>query len=399
MNSKLLGSILIIAGSSIGAGMLAMPISTAGIGFIISTLLLILLWFITYYTAILMVKVYQYNPASDGFDSLTRKYTNFFVNRIAGLSLMFLIYALTAAYMTGGGTILKTSIDSLFKTELDRHLAIILFAVLFGGIVVIGTKSIDFITKGLFSIKLVFLALLIFLMFPLVQSDNLLNLPLHQGLLLTAIPPIFTSFGFHGSIPTIVNYLGGDKKLLNKVFLYGSLLPLVIYLVWQLVVLGSLDQTSFMEILKEEEQLNGLILSIRQIAESAYIETLFSLFAAAALGTSFLGVSVGLFDYYKDLLKGKKKNLLTPLAGGLTFLPPLGFALFYPQGFIKALGFAAIAGVILALIIPTVLYIKAMQYHKQQINLFHKIAIALTLSISITIIISQFLIVFKVFQS
>ena len=112
MNSKLIGSILIIAGSSIGAGMLAMPITSAGVGLIGTSFLLFFIWFIMCYTAILMLRVYNFNSPSDGFDTLTKKYTNYAVNRIAGLSLMFLIYALTAAYMTGGGTILKTNIEA-----------------------------------------------------------------------------------------------------------------------------------------------------------------------------------------------------------------------------------------------------------------------------------------------
>ena len=39
----------------------------------------------------------------------------------------------------------------------------------------------------------------------------------------------------------------------------------------------------------------------------------------------------------------------------VTFAPPLGFALFYPQGFIMALGYAAIALVILAIFLPVIM--------------------------------------------
>ena len=40
------------------------------------------------------------------------------------------------------------------------------------------------------------------------------------------------------------------------------------------------------------------------------------------------------------------------ITAAITFVPPLGFALFYPQGFITALGYAAIALVILAIFLP-----------------------------------------------
>jgi len=390
MNSKLIGSISIIAGSSIGGGMLAMPITSAGVGFIGTSILLGVIWFAMCYTALLMVKVYDYNSPSDGFNTLTKKYAGSFINKLAGFSLLFLIYGLTAAYMSGGGTIVKATIDNLFETNFNTYGAILLFSLLFGGIVVIGTRWVDWLTRGLFIAKLICLVLLVALLFPFIKQINLLNSPLSVGLTLTAIPAVFTSFGFHGSIPSIVNYLDGNKKLLNRAFILGSLAPLVIYLVWQVAVLGSMDQTRFMQLLTDNSALKGLILSIREMADSPHIETLFSLFAATALGTSFLGVSIGLFDYYKDILKKKSNTLIITSASGLlTFVPPLLFALFYPEGFILALGYAAIAGVILALFIPQYLYLKAMAYHQKKISLLQRIIIGLIFILAIVIIIAQ----------
>ncbi|WP_353118752.1 aromatic amino acid transporter [Myroides odoratus] len=390
MNSKLLGSILIIAGSCIGGGMLAMPITSAGVGFWGTTLLLFIIWFAMCYTALLMIRIYDYNESTDGFNTLTKKYTGPFINKLAGFSLMFLIYGLTAAYMSGGGTILKTNIDLLLDTDFDIRTAILLFSLLFGGIVVIGTHWVDWLTRGLFIAKLIFLVLLVALLFPFIQQANLLHAPLSVGITVTALPAIFTSFGFHGSIPSIVNYLDGNKKQLRRAFIWGSLLPLIIYLIWQVVVMGSIDQTRFMQILNEHSELRGLILSIREMTHSAHIETLFSLFAATALGTSFLGVSIGLFDYYKDVLNPKTRGFATiSLAGLLTFVPPLLFALFYPEGFILALGYAAIAGVILALFIPQYLYLKAMNYHKHPIPITQIILITLIFILAAIIIYAQ----------
>ncbi|MDR2222442.1 MAG: aromatic amino acid transporter [Flavobacteriaceae bacterium] len=390
MKSKLLGSILIIAGSSIGGGMLAMPITSAGIGFIGSSILLFSIWFAMCYTALLMVKIYDYNDKEAGFDTLTRKYAGYALNRIAGASLMFLIYGLTAAYMTGGGTILQEILSKSFTVAIDTRICILLFSIVFSGIVIFSTQMVDWFTRVLFIAKLIFFVLLIALLIPLVDGQNLLSMPLSKGLILTAIPAVFTSFGFHGSIPSIVNYLDGKKKLLKQAFVLGSLLPLVIYLIWQVMVLGSLDQTLFMSILQENLGLKGLIMSIREISTDSHVENLFSLFAAAALGTSYLGVSIGLFDYYQDLFRNKNKKNIKFWSGISTFIPPLLFALFYPQGFTIALGYAAIAGVILALIIPTVLYIKAMKVHEQTISIVEKLIIAFIFLLAMVIVIAQF---------
>lgn len=367
-----------------------MPITSASVGFWGTSLLLFIIWFAMCYTALLMVRIYDYNDPTDGFNTLTKKYTGSFINKLAGFSLLFLIYGLTAAYMSGGGTILKTNIDLLFDMDFNTRIAILIFSLFFGGIVVIGTQWVDWLSRGLFIAKLIFLVMLVVLLFPFIRTANLLHAPLSLGITVTAIPAIFTSFGFHGSIPSIVNYLGGNKKQLKCAFILGSLLPLIIYLIWQVVVLGSIDQTRFMQILQENSELRGLILSVREMTHSAHIETLFSLFAATALGTSFLGVSIGLFDYYKDLLKEKTQGFARVSSAGLfTFIPPLLFALFYPEGFILALGYAAIAGVILALFIPQYLYLKVMRYHKQKINFVQTTLITLIFILASVIIYAQ----------
>lgn len=386
MKNKLLGSILLVAGSSIGGGMLAMPITSAGVGFIGISILLVVIWFTMCYTALLMVTVYRFNSPSDGFDTLTKKYLGIFGNNLAGISLLFLIYALTAAYISGGGSILNSQLQRWFVEEIDPRWGALLFTLLFGGIVSISTRWVDLFSRVLFIIKILFLILLLAILFPFVSEANLLQLPLEQGLIFTAIPVVFTSFGFHGSIPSIVKYLNGDEKKLKQAFIWGSFLPLIIYLLWQFVVLGSFDQLTFMGLLKSSSGLEGLIISIREMAQTPLIRDAFNVFAATALGTSFLGVSIGLFDYFMDWTRNKKQLHHRFIVSLLTFSPPLIFVLFYPQGFILALGYAAIAGVILALLIPTFLFIKAMQHHQIRIPIWQYFILGFIVVLAVVII-------------
>lgn len=370
--------------------MLAMPIRAAGIGFTGIALLLISIWVVMCGSALLLVRVYAYNKPEDGFNTLTQKYLGPIGNRIAGFSLLFLIYGLTAAYMSGGGSIVSDFLATIFGFSLNPRWSVLLFSILFGGIVSISTQWIDGATRILFIVKFVFLALLILAFIPFIKGENLLNMPLEKGLIITSIPILFTSFGFHGSIPSIVFYLGGNQKKIRFAFIWGSFLPLVMYVLWQFAVLGSLEQNTFMIFLKENAGLDGLINSIREMAHNPKINLFFSVFAATALGTSFLGVSVGLLDYYKDLLKESKpfsQRLKTSL---LTFIPPLLFALFYPKGFLLALSYAALAGVILALIIPALLYYKAMNTHNQKIGVWQYIMLLLIGLLSLTVFVAHF---------
>jgi tyrosine-specific transport protein len=81
--------------------------------------------------------------------------------------------------------------------------------------------------------------------------------------------------------------------------------------------------------------------------------------------------------------------------GLLTFLPPLAFALFYPRGFVLALGYAGVALAVLALIIPSLL---AMQSRKRNPQSGYRVAggqvvLWLVLGCGVAIIAVQFSIV------
>ncbi|KYE91707.1 hypothetical protein AF383_24440, partial [Salmonella enterica subsp. enterica serovar Typhimurium] len=62
----------------------------------------------------------------------------------------------------------------------------------------------------------------------------LVTLPFMQLLALSALPGIFTSFGFHGSVPSIVSNMNGNIRRLRRVLMTGRAIPLVAYILWQL---------------------------------------------------------------------------------------------------------------------------------------------------------------------
>ncbi len=346
--SKLIGSMFIIAGTTIGAGMLALPIASAGLGFSIATLLLFFAWSLMTYTALLMIEVHQYAHVEASLNSLAKSLLGRKGQIIANSSMIFLFYALCAAYIAGGGSQLQSKLIQWTNVELPVQTGSIMFAVIFGAIITLGTGAVDKVNRVLFSIKIVALASVFYMLTPYVQGQHLLEMPIEQGLILSAIPVIFTSFGFHGSIPSIVKYIGIDVKSLRKIMIIGSVLPLGIYLFWQLVSQGVMSQSSLLQ----SDNLSGFISGISSMLQSPQVSNAITIFADLALATSFLGVSLGLFDFFSDTLnKGnaKKDRLITAL---VTFIPPLAFALFYPKGFIMALGYAAIALVILAVFLP-----------------------------------------------
>jgi tyrosine-specific transport protein len=354
VKNRTIGSTFIVAGTTIGAGMLAMPLAAAGVGFGTTLIMLIALWVLMCYTALLLVEVYQHNKASTGLGTIAKHYLGTGGQVLTGFSMLFLMYALTTAYISGAGELLAASLSSWFDKKISVSAGIITFTIVAGGVVCISTQSVDFINRLLFTAKIVFLVIVLGVMMPHVDKINLMSMPIEQGLVLSAIPVIFTSFGFHGSVPSIVAYMNGDTNKLRKIFIIGSAIPLCAYILWQLVTLGAISSQTFVGILAQQSGLNGLLEAVREVVASPKIELAVHLFADLALATSFLGVSLGLFDYLADFLK-RRNNATGRLQTGLiTFVPPLLCALFYPN-FVMALTYAAVALSILALLLPCLL--------------------------------------------
>lgn len=363
MKNRTLGSTFIVAGTTIGAGMLAMPLAAAGVGFGVTFILLVGLWALMCYTALLLVEVYQHVPADTGLGSLARRYLGKYGQWLTGFSMLFLMYALTAAYISGAGELLASSLSQWLSMSITPTSGVLMFTLVAGGIVCIGTHMVDMFNRLLFSAKIVLLVVMLALMMPHIHQANLLTMPLEKGLALSAIPVIFTSFGFHGSVPSVVSYLKGDLRKLRLVFITGSAIPLVAYIFWQLATLGAIDSATFSGLIASHSGLNGLLQAVREVVASPHVELAVHLFADLALATSFLGVSLGLFDYLSDLFQRSRKASGRIQSGLITFAPPLVFALFYPQGFVMALGYAGVALAILALIIPSLLVWKSRQQH------------------------------------
>ena len=358
--NKTVGSTLLVAGTMIGAGMLAMPLTSAGIGFGFTLVLLLGLWALLTFSALLFVELYQTAESDAGIGTLAKQYFGKTGRIIATAVLIIFLYALIAAYISGGGSLLK----DLLPESFDDKVSILLFTVIFGSFIVIGTHSVDKINRVLFFVMLAAFAVVLSLMLPEIKFDNLMATPIDNALIISASPVFFTAFGFHGSIPSLNKYLGGNVKALRISILAGSAITLCTYILWQMSTHGLLTQNEFLQILKEDATLNGLVKATLAITGSNMIAGAVKLFSTLALVTSFLGVGLGLLECIEDLLKRSFNISAGRISLGLmTFIPPLVFALFYPEGFILALGYAGQMFAFYAVVLPVSLVWKARRAH------------------------------------
>jgi len=358
--NKTVGSTLLVAGTMIGAGMLAMPLTSAGIGFGFTLVLLLGLWALLTFSALLFVELYQTAESDAGIGTLAEQYFGKAGRIIATAVLIIFLYALIAAYVSGGGSLLK----DLLPESFGNKVSILLFTVIFGSFIVIGTHSVDKINRVLFFVMLAAFAVVLSLMLPEIKFDNLMATPIDNALIISASPVFFTAFGFHGSIPSLNKYLDGNVKALRISILVGSAITLCAYILWQMSTHGLLTQNEFLQILKEDATLNGLVKATLAITGSNMIAGAVKLFSTLALVTSFLGVGLGLLECIEDLLKRSFNISAGRISLGLmTFIPPLVFALFYPEGFILALGYAGQMFAFYAVVLPVSLVWKARRAH------------------------------------
>ena len=358
--NKTVGSTLLVAGTMIGAGMLAMPLTSAGIGFGFTLVLLLGLWALLTFSALLFVELYQTAESDSGIGTLAEQYFGKAGRIIATAVLIIFLYALIAAYISGGGSLLKDLLPESFGDKVS----VLLFTVIFGSFIVIGTHSVDKINRVLFFVMLAAFAVVLSLMLPEIKFDNLMATPIDNALIISASPVFFTAFGFHGSIPSLNKYLDGNVKALRISILAGSAITLCAYILWQMSTHGLLTQNEFLQILKEDATLNGLVKATLAITGSNIIAGAVKLFSTLALVTSFLGVGLGLLECIEDLLKRSFNISAGRISLGLmTFIPPLVFALFYPEGFILALGYAGQMFAFYAVVLPVSLVWKARRTH------------------------------------
>lgn len=355
MTTKLIGGILLVTGTAIGAGLLALPIATAANGFIPATLLLLLCWAAMTGSAFLLLEITLWLPRNTNLISMAKKTLGPFGQLAAWVLYLLLLYALLAAYISGGAGILK-NIAGMSHIKLSDHFASILFTISFSAIVWFGIKAVDFVNRGLMSAKLIVFVLLILLIMPAISLEQLNHS--HWPKIGNGMTVVITSFGFAVIIPSLRNYFQDNLIQLRLAILWGSLIPLICYLSWNAVVMGVIPTKGtygLFAILHATQPTDFFIHSLSVLLKQNFIIQMTRIFTSICMLTSFLGVALCLVDFLKD---GIDIQHTTKTHAGIFLLalcPPLAIVLFRPGIFISALHYAGIIVVTLLIILPVLM--------------------------------------------
>ncbi|ABV89305.1 tryptophan permease [Shewanella pealeana] len=357
---SLLGGAMIIAGTAVGAGMFSLPVVGAGMWFGYSLLMMAVVWLCMLVSGLMLLETNLHFEPGASFDTLTKATLGQFWRIVNGLSIAFVLYILTYAYISGGGSIVNHSLEG-FGINLPQSVAGLVFAGVLATIVIISTKAVDRITTVMLGGMIITFFLAVGNLLLDVESVKLLSPDGENKYLpymLAALPFGLVSFGYHGNVPSLVKYYGKDHRTIIKAIVIGTGIALVIYVCWLVATMGNISRTGFIGIIEQGGNMGVLVNALSGVITSDWLTTMLTLFANLAVASSFLGVTLGLFDYLADLFGFDESRSGRLKTAAVTFLPPTLLGLLFPNGFLIAIGFAALAATIWAAIVPAMMAYK-----------------------------------------
>jgi tyrosine-specific transport protein len=344
--SHVIGGALIVAGTSIGAGMLALPVVTSITGFYPSIFVYLICWLVMTSTGLLYLEVAVRIPADANIISMASIFLGKKWKAVTWILYLFLFYCLSVSYISGGGEIIL----NVLGLNIPQWLMTSIFVLFFGSVVYLGTNMVDRINF------LLMVGLCVTFLFFVVMGIKQVNVSLlnyaKPSKAIWSLPVVLLSFGYQGVVPSLTYYLKKNIKQTRLAIIVGTTFVLLVYLLWEFLILGVVPI----------EGKYGLANAKTAVAPLRYylnvntVHMIGDFFGFFAITTSFLGISLGLFDFFSDGLKLKKKGKNKLFIFAFTFLPPLLVTLIYPDVFIEALQYAAVyGGIVLLIFLPTLL--------------------------------------------
>lgn len=356
LRKQIIGTLL-VAGTCIGGGMLALPVLTSLGGFVPSMVIFLLCWLFMAGTGLLFLEVCHWMDGDTNMISMAGKTLGTKGKVFAWFLYLFMFYCLTLAYIVGCGNLVTELID------VPPWAGSLIFCGLFAPVVFFGARIVGrvngILMAGLLASYLSFVVIGI----PFIDADNLRHIDWSASLL--ALPVAFTSFGYQGIIPTLSRYMEYDVKSTRLAIILGSFLPLLAYIIWQWLILGIVPTFSENGLADTLAAGQNAVYPLKFFLNHSLVYVAGQFFAFFALTTSFFGVTLGLLDFLADGLRVKKNGRGKLILSALVFIPPLLLAISYPHIFLVALEYAGGYGSALLLGLLPILMVWSGRYYKK----------------------------------
>ena len=330
----------------------------SGAWFFWSLLALIFTWFCMLHSGLMILEANLNYHIGASFDTITKDLLGNGWNIINGLTVAFVLYILTYAYISASGSVIQHTFAQM-DLAVPARLGGLAFALVVAFIVWLSTKAVSRMTTIVLGAKI----LTFFMTFgglmwhvePAILFNRAEGNASYLPYVLMTLPFCLASFGYHGNVPSLMKYYGKDPLTIRRCLLLGTLMALVLYIIWLVGTMGNIPRPAFIAIAEKGGNIDVLVQTLSGLLNSSTLDLLLTVFSNFAVASSFLGVTLGLFDYLADLFKFDDSRLGRFKTALVTFLPPIAGGLLWPNGFIYAIGFAGLAATVWAAIVPALL--------------------------------------------
>ena len=328
-SSSLIGCIALVAGTTVGAGILALPAKTISIGFLPTVVLLVLGWFYMVATGLLIAECNVTTVCTlDDRDAVsiptmvqeTLGRTGSITSSIA---FVFLHIALITAYILQGGSLLVESmILPIMDTTISSLNGDIVGLSTFGpflfastlGLILVGltTRQVEWINNIMVAGVVIIFGSLVVYGIPQVNPTLLFDwktvFPHEWKDIIPVLPILPVVYVYQTVVPTICTLLQCNVSQIRTAIIVGTAIPMTMFISWSYVILGIVPSSSN-EILSGSDgggydTIVDPLLYLRQgSTNDTLLGQLILVFSLLAVATSFLGFTYGLIDFYADLFR------------------------------------------------------------------------------------------------
>ena len=365
-----MGGAGLVAGTAIGATVLAMIFIVAGLSLLQVLILFSLGWLTMMLSGLMLAEVCISLPIGHSFLSISEHYWGVFGKWIVTILTAILMFFLLCAYYQFLGNDTAIFLNKFFKVQLSPNHLIFIFSTLF--IMSLSSKHfiLDAINRFLIFMMVFSVGLLFFASWSLLDPSLVVNKKSLKAIDMPSFLLVINAFGYHIILPSIRSLLGErDKKDIYKSIVIGSLIPLALYIVWYVW------QTMLMPVMTEEE-VRSWTTTLKDKAESItmariaveapyYGDLANSLMHFSFVLTSLIGISLSFYHLIKDFfLRLNIKESFNFMIALLVVVPCVVFTIYDEDGYLVVLKRAGLMVLFLNIYLPAIFVLQKRILHK-----------------------------------
>ncbi|MEM2121235.1 MAG: aromatic amino acid transport family protein [Candidatus Woesearchaeota archaeon] len=272
MNRKLLEATATLTGCIIGAGILGIPYVVSRAGFLTGILNIIIIGVLFLIIHLYLGEVLLRTKGTHQLTGYAEKYLGRKGKIFMTLYMIFAIYGAITAYLIMSGEFLSQLFKNTSFGFTPFVFSIIVFIII-ATMVYLGLNVVERSELVMMFLLLGIVLLLAVICIPKINIENLKELSIKKFF----IPYGVVLFAFLGEValPEMLEEVNNEKKLLKKAIIFGSLIPMIVYILFSFLIVGvsgsSTTQNAFTGLLNFVNPITvkiGLVMGLTTITTS-----------------------------------------------------------------------------------------------------------------------------------